>query len=207
MNYTQFKQSMKTYKPSYVKSQASKNIEPFIYAQEEYSMIKDDANMVSILIFDDYLYMASFKENDKLKYSLVLGNSDYYSEDLEKLTRILYDYAKDYLGFAVNKTITELQKHFDKVENVSYSNDDSDSILVDGYLKIFLPTNDDDTYQLICEVGDENSSFYQYDVLCTSKDINHIIEYIKMCKLKDIEKSVDNAVNKLMKNNIDNNNK
>ncbi len=102
MNYTQFKRSMKSYKPSYVKEQASKNIEPFVHAQEEYSMIKDDANMVSILIFDDSLYMATFKENDKLKYSLVLGNSDYYHEDLEKLTRILYDYVKEYIGFPLS---------------------------------------------------------------------------------------------------------
>tara|TARA_R100000458_G_C8046242_1_gene95414 strand:- start:55 stop:366 length:312 start_codon:yes stop_codon:yes gene_type:complete len=103
MNYTEFKKSMKTYKPSYVKAQASKNIEPFIYAQEEYSMIKDDANMVSILIFDNAFYMATFKENNKLKYSLVLGNSDYYHEDLEKLTRILYDYVKEHIGFSLSK--------------------------------------------------------------------------------------------------------
>lgn len=102
MNYTEFKQSMKVYKPSYVKEQAEKKIEPFIYAQEEYGMIKDDANMVNILIFDNAFYMATFKENDKLKYSLVLGNKDYYHEDLEKLTRILYDYVKEYIGFPLS---------------------------------------------------------------------------------------------------------
>jgi len=81
-----------------------------------------------------------------------------------------------------NQVIQLLKKHFNKVEDVSYSNDDSDSILVDGFLKVFLPTNDDKTYQLICEIGDENSSFYQYDILNSSKDINEIIIDIKKYK-------------------------
>ena len=74
----------------------------FASAVGEYSMIKDDANMVSILIFDNAFYMATFKENNKLKYSLVLGNSDYYHEDLEKLTTILYDYVKEHIGFPLS---------------------------------------------------------------------------------------------------------
>ena len=97
MNYTQFKQSMKVYKPSYIKKQAEKKIEPFVYAMEEYE--ESINNVLHILIFDDYLYMASYLYDNTIKYSLVLGNKDYYSEDLEKLTRILYDYAKEYLGF------------------------------------------------------------------------------------------------------------
>ena len=98
MNYTEFKKSMKSYKPSYVKTQASKNIEPFIYIEED-GLIFDDVNMLNILVFNESLYIAKFKDNNKFKYSLVLGNSDYYSEDLEKLTKILYDYTKEYLGF------------------------------------------------------------------------------------------------------------
>ena len=78
-----------------------------------------------------------------------------------------------------NNIIQLFKKHFNKVEDVSYSNDDSDSILVDDFLKVFMPTNDDKEYQLIHEVGDENSNFYQYDILNTSKDINEIITNIK----------------------------
>jgi|5_EtaG_2_1085323.scaffolds.fasta_scaffold09968_7 hypothetical protein len=112
MNYTEFKQSMKVYKPSYIKEQAEKKIEPFIYAMEEYEGSIN--NVLHILIFDNAFYMSSFLYDNTIKYSLVLSNRDYYDEDLDKLIQILYNYVEEYVGFPSSNNTKDDFKNYCK---------------------------------------------------------------------------------------------
>ena len=90
------------------KNKQKKKIEPFVYAMEEYE--ESINNVLHILIFDNAFYMSSYLYDNTIKYSLVLGNRNYYDEDLEKLIQILYNYVEEYIGFPLSNNTKFINK-------------------------------------------------------------------------------------------------